>query len=100
MKAKTISIIKDILEQNYNTAFTNFRNIEGNLMDKYGANYNTSVTPSEKETFLNALHEMNLRGEISDCVKVSASLPLPSLVVTVKIYSPYSETQNLYSAPS
>lgn len=59
MKAKTISIIKDILEQNYNTAFTNFRNIEGNLMYKYGANYNTSVTPSEKETFLDALHEMN-----------------------------------------
>ena len=59
MKARTISIIRNILEQKSEIARINFNNIESNLMDKYGAKYNVLVTPSEKKMYLDALNEMN-----------------------------------------
>ena len=59
MKAETICAIKDILEQNYKTASANFNNIERSLRDKYGANYNTSVTLSERSEYLSAAHKVD-----------------------------------------
>lgn len=60
MKAKTISIIRDFLQQKSITAFENFNNLNNSLIKKYGCAYNSSfVTPSEKIAYEIALREMN-----------------------------------------
>lgn len=61
MKAKTIGAIRGMLEQKVKAAQMNLNNIEFNLVDKYGTEYNMniSVTHSEKAMYQNAVQEVN-----------------------------------------
>ncbi len=59
MKAQTICVIKDILEQKVKDATKNYTNNEVILKQKYGDSYYTYLTYFEKVTYNRLTKEMN-----------------------------------------